>query len=922
MQISQWKKGNLEVNLLANGINTDSFTLESNFPMWKIDDVGYSLQTIYDSAHSAYSDEDDEYWYNPFKAYRYNYPNNDVYETDNADVISEKRTCTWTDGFDKITNSSKQYNTKRFNIGKNFLLKYDPKNPRLVYQMTKEASFWGWNEDEEMYILPTLDRCLTNDTFTYGYYPDRNELAIRFFESSSGSLLNYLNDILPRVKELDINDRTPVRFYDNVTGKLYYVNGRIQKHQHKIEGNTNEFITSFDVLKHVISKEKEIAASRGESFNYDFVLYGTYKVNNTTRNLVDVCSKPYSPVLSSIGAWGDLTKGIINANNLNTSYITDSRLVLRCKRKASSNEIVDEYEILDSVTLVADTSTKEGTNLPIENIEELESILSHGIRVITEDVVYTPSFVINDKLSVGFPVQFCFTTDPQGIRSCEVSNYVWNKDRNGITFDVSLKSIIFNDSLNIKLSGHDLVIDGYEDERINPPCRTTASYVSEESMDMVPTRFIDFNDDYSLTQPYSVVNSKPLKYMSMTSNAKEKTSLTGEIDFGPVNLTSIIPVGENDCVKVFNTIPMQSHGEINFQVTRTYHCFVASEIFSDDLIITADFISNPIVKPVAFAKYEANIFTEKLVNNVDVSLPNGVTLLANMYDATKIYVKDEFNSVFNMNDAKLIINEILPNGKTSEFDLNEPIDDFVFIQPFSYNDLTGYSEAVIYISAKNKYGTGFNDAVVNFSFDLPADVRIKYNLNSTSWNVSYRTHLPPYLIQGIPHKAVESAKDPVIPENYDRINFPASPYYSSRMGWKDNYLFTNAEPLYEVVASAYIPDQLGSFTFSDVASFIQDEVTGMKTFLDFETSKIELELPTLISGHNEFSDENSENIYAGKFNVYKYTQNIESERIKNAKSWTKNAVNISAHCAYDIGFSGDNLTKHVVKIVNGEIVIE
>lgn len=941
-EISKWQRGDLEVKLLANDVNTDTFTLTSNFPMWKIDDCGYSLQTLYNSACSACVQEDvyDEntgeylysrdveppevdHWYNPFKSYRYNFPatTKNLWLSTEA-IFTEKRTSIWSDGFDKLGENEKPLRAKRFNMGKQFSLTYDPKNPRLKYQLANEHQ--GYNETTYEYDVPKLDSCLTNDTFTYYVDKTQNKFIIRFFESKSGSLIEYLYSKLPRETESTYNDKlAPIRFYDSLTGEYLYINGLRNTYVHKLPGNSNPILSSFDDLKTVIHNQRIYAKKRNfDSFEYDFYLYGTYKANNYDRPLKDVCTKPLKVDANRIGSWSEIIDKIIADNNLDRKFIMDSCLVLRftLKNTESETDLISEYEVQDSVVFITDLTT-EGTNLPVNDADALENTLSHGIRIVTEDVVYYPSFIINEKLSVGFPVQLCYTTDPKGIRECDVENYAWDEKRQGITFDVVIKSTIINDSVKLALNENELVIDGWDEGYLNPPQHKYLSFYPYTGEYAAAERFYDYPDDYAMSHAKSKYKDEHLDYFAMTSGAYEKFENAGEGDYrGDVLLTNNGYYSGPEFV--YNTIPMQANGQIKFIVARTYHCFSPGTYIDDEISITGDFINADVRKRVSFAKYSADVYYEKITNNVDVELPGGVILKANMYDATKICIKDELGTAFNLDKAMIYINELIPNGKACEFALTETPDDFVFVEPFQYNENTGYDEVVIYISAKNSEGLGFNDSSVNFSFELPEEIRKKYNLGTTSWNIGYRTHLPPFLIQGIPEKQTADAIDPVIPSNLSRVNYPAYPYQASRMGWTENYLFTNADPLYHVVASGFVPSDLGDFEFSEVSAYIKDDSTGMKTFLDYSTTHATRTLPTLISGHNEFAS-TTETTYEGEFTVYEYDQLIKSDDLAARKSWTKNAVNISARCEYDLIAAADALSTHVVRLTeDGSIVIE
>ena len=224
------------------------------------------------------------------------------------------------------------------------------------------------------------------------------------------------------------------------------------------------------------------------------------------------------------------------------------------------------------------------------------------------------------------------------------------------------------------------------------------------------------------------------------------------------------------------------------------------------------------------------------------------TLKARMYDVTVIEFSDNLGShLGNADDLtkfEMTVMECIGNNrKTQTFNMGTRdgiiingipgFKESIFYDPgFSYNEQTGKYELTIYIGAAASGGYGFNDAEVT--------VKFLEQIDGVFPAVKYRAILPPFILQGVPVKC--AGEDRVIPDSESRVDYGydpstgqylADPYRNNAYGYDRDFLFTNGDPLYKIITSGFMPDNLRSyFEFSGFSADLVNDKTGSKYALD------------------------------------------------------------------------------------------
>lgn len=218
------------------------------------------------------------------------------------------------------------------------------------------------------------------------------------------------------------------------------------------------------------------------------------------------------------------------------------------------------------------------------------------------------------------------------------------------------------------------------------------------------------------------------------------------------------------------------------------------------------------------------------------------TLKARMYDATVIEFSDNIGSHLGSADDlakfEMTVMECIGNNRKSvTFNMGTRdgipgVKELIFYDPgFTYNEQTGKYELTIYIGAAA--GTyGFNDAEVT--------VKFREGIDGVFPTVKYRAILPPFIMQGLPIKS--EGEDNVIPDDESRVDYGydpstgqylAEPYKNNAYGYDRDFLFTNGDPLYKIITSGFMPDNLRSdFEFSGFNAALVNDKTGSKYALD------------------------------------------------------------------------------------------
>lgn len=286
-----------------------------------------------------------------------------------------------------------------------------------------------------------------------------------------------------------------------------------------------------------------------------------------------------------------------------------------------------------------------------------------------------------------------------------------------------------------------------------------------------------------------------------------------------------------------------------------------------------------------------------------------------MYDATTISVENipelEMSNPDIMKRCWLSINEILGENRELTFNLGTrldkdglPITTSVFYDTqFVYNSQEDRYELTIYIPAKCSDGTnteGFDDSYVLFECTEPEshipeepDPENPYVLLSVTGQ--YITALPPLIVQGKAKKKEAGADDLVFPPNAYRCSIGEGTipsYYENSQGYTKDYLFTNADPIYHVLTSGFIPDGMKEqVVFANVSGYLVDEISEAVNMLPtsaFGTETKTLDVMTILDGQSA--------PMTGNFEVSVWETQIKNDWAASLENRTtiKNVVTVSA----------------------------
>lgn len=288
-----------------------------------------------------------------------------------------------------------------------------------------------------------------------------------------------------------------------------------------------------------------------------------------------------------------------------------------------------------------------------------------------------------------------------------------------------------------------------------------------------------------------------------------------------------------------------------------------------------------------------------------------------MYDATKIKIGYTLNDGeeidIDNSDITLSINEnTIENKNLDGVSLVSIIDgtfgDWIFSDGIIKNTQEKCYEFNVYIVAKSIDGLGFNDSTVSVTFKANDWYEKMFNLKGLNYTITYPTNLPPYLIQGIPFTD-QKTEEVVLDDSNERarVDYYDNPYIENCLDFKEDILFTNASPLYKCIASGFIPYGLGT-EFLDVSSYLLDNKTNQRVSLEcISTYEGLTNFKVLTSANKTWGTETTYD-YSSNFDIYTYTQNIESSAVSARGYLAKNSLEIEAHIDYT--FITDGVERH------------
>lgn len=284
-----------------------------------------------------------------------------------------------------------------------------------------------------------------------------------------------------------------------------------------------------------------------------------------------------------------------------------------------------------------------------------------------------------------------------------------------------------------------------------------------------------------------------------------------------------------------------------------------------------------------------------------------------MYDATTISVKNipelEIADPDFMKRCWLSITEFLGERREIVFNLGTRLDRYgvpvtasVFYDTqFVYNSVEDRYEMTIYIPAKcsdGKNTDGFDDSYVSFECEEP-ESHIPEEQDPENPYVrlivdgQYITSLPPLIVQGKAEKKENSVEDPVFPTSADRCSIGEGTipsYYENSQSYTRDYLFTNADPIYHVLTSGFIPDGMKEqVSFANVSGYLVDELTESVNILPTSACGTEtktLDVMRILDGTSD--------TMTGDFEVSVWETLIKNDWAYANKTTIKNVVTVSA----------------------------
>ena len=273
---------------------------------------------------------------------------------------------------------------------------------------------------------------------------------------------------------------------------------------------------------------------------------------------------------------------------------------------------------------------------------------------------------------------------------------------------------------------------------------------------------------------------------------------------------------------------------------------------------------------------EVQVSRSKFSSSGEILQIESAVLEPCMYDATTISISGksdlkledlwfELTEVFDIVDRKMVNFNMYTRESEDGTDCwNERI---FYGSSLVVNTESGALELTIYIPHRCKNGSvsaGYLDSVVQVSFEDDVPV-------FKSW----RTKLPPTVVNGVPFKRNPNQPDPVIPSNASRVNFGVDTvpsYYENSLNLNEDYLFTNSAPLYSIEASGYLPTDIsGDFTFSGTEAYMRNDVTSMSAELDISSSSVTSETVDVMA------IDGISGPFRETFDVYKWQYDLISE---------------------------------------------
>lgn len=382
----------------------------------------------------------------------------------------------------------------------------------------------------------------------------------------------------------------------------------------------------------------------------------------------------------------------------------------------------------------------------------------------------------------------------------------------------------------------------------------------------------------------------------------------------------------NSDVKLMTLYPLGSRS-MKFPMTRKYTLHIP---YTDHLTgevqiqrngITVGTISVDELDYVSTFSYErinngADVDTSYVYPKVEGPEVHNATLRGRFYDHTRVKFSDNSGIEIDPSNAvkhmTMVVSECLgadrrlvrfnmgtremldEDGNVIRDEYGQPVickEPIFYDNTLTKNEVTGEYELSVYIAARcteSEEFVGFNDCEVKITFD-----QINDDGDSVGQSiVRYRTVLPPFIVQGPPHKLRQSDIDSVFPEAASRPDigyyehgdtYVIHSYSQNSQGYDRDFFFTNGVPLYVINTSGFMPANFSSeYEFSEVEANLVNDSTE---------SRVPLEFMNKVSGTNYIEVmELDGDIYQGEYEKSVWTHAISAA----PGSLYKNIVNVSA----------------------------
>lgn len=899
-------KTNAETLMLSDRENASVFNIQTPFDLYKMEDYSYGIienliptnvgktTTQYDENGNVMfidyqRDDNDDIIMEDYKilavsGYNFMFPH---LAANYTSAFGLKNSFGW---FNSFTNAEKSIvynmgNDWTFNLDK--IIDFDENDPEDISATLRSNNIrQGLRNETEVFFNSAVGESafyVTNNNAMFDYlsnvYDENNDNFLKTKVNNEG---NYFIEYEMAQFSPIVNNNLAA-YYD----MLYFKNDP-----------SNSFVSEIYTIPQMESIFG-IDLNKPESMinKIEFRLYGVYYFNGVEKKLEDDIALQTSindflinnPIKRNFNSWRDV---ILTTIKNRTDIIVDNIRYCNLSIKQLHVSGKSEYIIGDFI------------KLKLKNLEGLDTSLikvGNNFTFGTPKTVIKPEFLMNDKFLIDFPEKKYFIGDH--LNSVEVTNFVSFKTntKDKISFDIICEGII-PDDLNITQDELVWKITGETTFNIFPQIYDTTGSNHNEWK-----RYLNSADEYRYNSPYTFSENSGL-----CLNSADSFWPNGNEPFVGYSGTD----ESNKYFSLGSRYPLSQFGEVRFSIRKIFHIETEARVLNDIFVINSKFLNYPQNVSVRYNGVASIGSYEKLDNSLTHDIQN-VTLYPYMYDATKIRIGytlkgGEEIDIAN-SDISLSINEnTIDNKNLDGVSLVSIIDgtlgDWIFSEGLIKNVREKCYELNVYIVAKSIENLGFNDSTVSVSFKANDWYEKMFNLKGLDYTITYPTNLPPYLIQGMPftdQKTTESILDET--NDRARVDYYGSPYIENCLDFDKDIIFTNATPLYKCKASGFMPYGLGT-EFLDVSSYLLDTKTDQRVPIEYTSSYEGLTHFKVLTSSTKTWYGGISDDYFSNFDLYTYTQNIESSAVSARGYLAKNSLELVAHVDYT--FVSEGVERH------------